>query len=61
MVLVEDKPRENAIKDYVEYLNRRARTSSKTQWELHQELLSREVARSYGLTEKQIAQLDEDL
>lgn len=50
--------RENPVKDYVDYLKRTARTSGKSLLQHHQEAISKEVARDYGLTKEQILQLD---
>lgn len=54
---------EAAIKKYIDYLVRtqNGRGKGESLWQLHQQVLYREVAREYGLTEEQIKQLDESL
>lgn len=52
-----------ALKEYMDYLVRtqKGRGKGDNLWQLHQQVLYREVAREYGLTEEQIKQLDESL
>lgn len=41
----------NVIKKYLEHLYRYIRGTDKTPWQAHQEAISREVAREYGVDE----------
>lgn len=52
---------EEPLEEYRNYLNRVARTSSMSLWELHQLLMSRLIAMEYGVTEEQLVWLDENL
>lgn len=52
---------QDVMKEYHDYLVREQRQSGRGLWQLHQLVISREVARSYGLSEEQLKQLDEDL
>lgn len=52
-----EEVREDKIKDYIEYIDRSRRTNGKRRIEIHNLLLTREVAKSYKLTEKQINDL----
>lgn len=52
--------RENPLQDYLEYLRRVARKAKRSLWELHQLYISREVARSYGLSKRTIKRLDKE-
>lgn len=51
----------NVIKKYLEYLYRYIRGTDKTPWQAHQEAISREVAREYGVSEDGLKWLDENL
>ena len=53
--------RKDKIKDYMAYLERLQKKHKIGLWQLHQWVLVREVARSYGLTEDETRQLDEHL
>lgn len=56
--IIEDPKRQNKIQDYTDYLDKSRRTNGKSRYEVHQIALSRETARSYGLSEKEIVVLD---
>jgi len=57
--IIEDPKRLNKIQDYTDYLDRNRRTTGKSRYETHQIALSRETAKSYGLSDKEINMLDE--
>lgn len=50
-----------AMINYLDYLKRYCKKHEIGIWQAHQHALCRETARSYGLSEEQIKQLDEDL
>lgn len=49
------------MKEYLKYLKRVQRTRGSSLLQLHKCFISREVARSYGVTEEEILQLDKEL
>lgn len=51
----------NNMERYVNYLGRMQRKEKKSLRELHQQYISRDVAREYGLTEEDILELDVSL
>lgn len=51
----------DASKKYLDYLYRYVRDTDKTPWQAHQEAISREVAREYGVGEDGLKWLDENL
>lgn len=53
-----DPKRQNKIQDYTDYLDRTRRTSGQSRYEVHQIALSRETAKYYGLSDKEINMLD---
>lgn len=55
-----EQKRKNPLQDYLEYLRRLSRKSKRSIWELHQLYISREVARSYGLSKRTIKRLDKE-
>ena len=57
--IIEDPKRKNKIQDYTDYLDKSRRTTGQSRYEVHQSALSRETAKSYGLSEKEINMLDE--
>ena len=52
---------EDPMGEYLAYLSRYTRITEQSQWEAHQLCISREVARSYGVTQEQLIWLDENL
>lgn len=52
---------DDAEKQYYTYLTRYIRNTDMSLWDAHQLLISRMVAREYGLTEEQIRELGENL
>jgi len=52
---------EDPMQKYQDYLSRYTRNSTMTLWQAHQLLLSRLVAEEYGLSQEEIAGLDENL
>lgn len=57
--IIEDPKRKDKIKDYIDYLDRTRRTTGKSRYETHQLALSKETAKYYTLTEKEISMLDD--
>lgn len=46
------------VERYINYLGRTQRKEKESLYELHQRVISRDVAREYGLTEEEILELD---
>lgn len=57
--IIEDPKRKYKIKDYIDYLDRTRRTTGKSRYETHQLALSKETAKYYTLTEKEISMLND--
>ncbi len=52
---------QSSIERYLDYLKRMQRNKEKSLWSLHQQYVSRDTAREYGLTEEEILALDVSL
>lgn len=50
-----------AMNEYLDYLKRYTRTSDMNMFQAHQLLMSRVIAKEYGVTQEQIKWLDENL
>ena len=49
---------ESPMQSYMDYLRRYTRTSGKSIAEANQELLCREIAKDYGVTEQELENID---
>ena len=47
-----------AVKEYLDFLDRSRRTTKETRLQIHEKLMSKDVADTYGETEEEMKQLD---
>lgn len=50
-----------AVKNYQRYLDRATKNSGRSLWDEHRLLISKEIARAYGVTETEMRWLNENL
>lgn len=60
-VEVTTENRETKVQDYLGYIDRSRRTSGETRYEVHQKELTKETGRCYGLTNKELEEIGEQL
>lgn len=47
-----------AVKEYLDFLDRTRRTNGQTRFQIHEKVMAKNVADSYGVTEEEMKQLD---
>lgn len=57
----EESVRKNKKGDYLDYLDKTRRNNGKTRLEVHEALMSKLTAQMYGLTDKEIQELEAEL
>lgn len=53
--------RDNKFQDYLDYIDRSRRTSGETRYEVHQKALTKETGKSYGLSDKELKEIGEQI